>query len=202
MGLLRTALDVHTYRRERGIHSGLILMSVDSGFILSWKDHDSLRYQRIKHIIEPEAAEDVPGDVALDDLQHDRNAPPQIPTPVGPPASGTPPYRPWEFQSAPVEGGVTHDGSWDPEAFAEPNFDHYDPNARADVVERDGPIDMEDDWNPEEAWNSVDADPTESMVDSLVLTGANPVEARERVYSMLAQKPATFNGSLRQRHHK
>ena len=75
---------------------------------LSWKEHDNLRYKRIRHLLAPDAKkEEKRGNVDLDELQHDR---PNPPTPIGNPVPLTPRE---DFVPPPI---VTEDESarWDP----------------------------------------------------------------------------------------
>ena len=157
---------------------------------LSWKDHDSNRYKGVKHIIEPDARDEPAGHVAIDELQHDRPViqGPSVPTPTGPPVPLTPHGRPWEQQHRTDDDGlVSDDGRWNSE-LVEPEFLGVDisgppPSPIPARIDQDYG-DSDDDMG--------DAADGESMVEYLVLTGADPTEARSKVYSMLGKRPTTF----------
>ena len=102
----------------------------------------------------------------------------------------TPHGRPWDQPPQPDEDGLVHDdGRWNPDPI-EPEFAHIaDPNTPLPelVQSRIGP----DGWDSDDDDMGEEAD-GEPMIDYLVLTGADPAEARSKVYSMLGRRPTTF----------
>ena len=145
-----------------------------------WEKADDPKYKKVKHILHPDAAAPdaaEPGDLDLDALDLEAppvvDAPPAPPTPAGP----QPPSQPH-----------SPSGIWDPEQNdfeyfadkldgAQPLHEVVPPDFLDDAMEEDPPA-------PDPS-----APDGNDMVDYLVMTGADPVEARQRVNAMLGQSP-------------
>ena len=75
----------------------------------AWKDTEDKKYTKIRHLLEGDVEEPIPGDVDLKGLRHD--GPKGTPTPTGPHQPLTPADRPWPPE--PSRTAPTY-GSWDP----------------------------------------------------------------------------------------
>jgi hypothetical protein len=131
----------------------------------AWKENKDPKYLKVKHLLEPSADEPTDADVlAAADFEYDHDAPHAAPHVPNPPNPvGPAPQSPTSFVA---DAGVDEP---EPPCLLSANEDDIH-----DVF-MDGPDD------------SVD-----NMVDYLVLSGADPAEARDRVNVMLGNPPTTF----------
>ena len=131
----------------------------------AWKENNDPKYLRVKHLLEPDADEPTDANVlAAAEFEYDHDAPNAIPQLPNPPTPVDPaPQSPTSF--------VADDGIYEPEL---PGLVPENEDDVADIF-MDDPDDSED-----------------KMVDYLVLAGADPTEARDRVHVMLGKPSTTF----------
>ena len=164
---------------------------------LAWKENGDQKYEKVKHTIEPDNVDNAIGQVDLDELVHDRavldpddrpvRASPDrdVPTPVGTCVPLTPPQRSWDSPQHHALPDIQLEPSrrWDPEAH---NGNPEDGDAYGDILEFFPHGSLNDDDEMEESAED------SAMVDYLVLVGAEPIEAKDRVNSMRGRRSTTF----------
>ena len=140
-----------------------------------WKENSDPKYQRVRHLLEPAdgVADDAASNVlAAAEFDHDHDAP-NVWTPppdlLGESQPVTPPGRPWDKPDESPPKVVPN------VAFSEDVSEHEpeDEDAVADIF-------MDEDED------------SEMVVNYLIMSGADPSEARDRVHVMLGKPPTTF----------